>query len=269
MIGAALGAAMMGLRPVVEIMYADFMLVAMDQIVNQVANARYVSAGGWTAPLVIRTQGGHSPGSCAQHSQSLEAMIAHTPGLLVALPSTPQDAYDILRSAIQCDDPVMVLENRMLYGDRADLVLDGPIAAPGGSRFRRRGNDVTIVGWSRAAQWATAAASQLESRGVQCDVIDLRWLSPLDLDPVVESVHRTGHLVVAHEAVRTSGFGAEVVSRVYEQCFEVMKAPAIRVAAKDVPIPASPELQGAVFPNEHSVVEAVLQLRGTRERVTR
>lgn len=257
MVGAALGAAMRGCRPVVEIMFMDFSLVAMDQIVNQIANTRYVSLGGWQAPLVIRTQSGHSPGSVAQHSQCLEAFFAHVPGLRIAAPARPQDAYDMLRSAVSCDDPVILVENRMLYAEKGDVSLDGPVEPIGGSRITVPGDDVTVVAWSRTVRQAEDAARTLADEGVSVEVIDLRWLSPLDLQPVLDSVVRTGRVVVAHEAVLTGGFGAEVATRITEHCFADLERPVERVATADVPIPAAPSLQRAVIPDAQAIVDGI------------
>ncbi|MBF6604972.1 MAG: acetoin dehydrogenase [Chloroflexi bacterium] len=256
-VGAALGAAMRGRRPIIEIMYGDFIAVAMDQIINQVANTRYVSRGGWRAPLTIRTQQGNSPGACAQHSQSLEAWFAHTPGLRVGLPSNPRDAYEMLRSAIASDDPTLIMEHRLLYPDSAQFALDGPVEPIGGSRVIRDGRDVTIVAWSRMVGESLKAAQTLAERGVSAEVIDLRWLSPLDFAPVAASVHRTGRIVVAHEANVTGGFGAEIAARVADECFWDLDAPVGRVGAPDVRIPAAPVLQAVVVPAAGAVVAAV------------
>ncbi len=257
MVGAALGAAMRGCRPVLEIMYMDFTMVAMDQIVNQVANTRYVSRGGWAAPLVIRTQGGHSPGSGPQHSHAIEAFFAHTPGLRVGLPATPDDAYQMLRTAIASDDPVMIVENRMLYADKGPVDLDAPLQPLGGARTLRTGTDATVVAWSRTVSFARDAAEQLAADGLDVEVIDLRWLSPLDFDAVAASVARTGRLVVAHEANLTGGFGAEIAARAATHCFTDLRAPIQRVGTADVPVPAAPALQRAVIPEVSSIVEAV------------
>lgn len=256
-IGAALGAAMRGRRPIVEIMYGDFMAVAMDQIVNQVANTRYVSRGAWTAPLTIRTQHGYSPGACAQHSQSLEAWYAHTPGLRVGLPSNPRDAYEMLRSAIASDDPTLIFESRMLYQDKGLVAIGGPVEPIGGARVVRAGTDVTVVTWSRLVGESLAAADLAAERGQSVEVIDLRWLSPLDFTSVAESVHRTGRLVVAHEANITGGFGAEIVARAAQECFWDLDAPIQRVGAPDVRIPAAPNLQAAVIPDARWVLQAI------------
>jgi pyruvate/2-oxoglutarate/acetoin dehydrogenase E1 component len=257
MLGMALGNAMTGGRPIVEIMYADFMFVAMDQLVNQIANTRYVSEGRWTAPLVVRTQQGYSPGACAQHSQSVEAYLAHTPGLRVAAPANAGDAYQMLRTAVTVDDPVVVVEARMLYPTRGDVVLDSQIEEMGGARVVRPGSDVTIISWSSAVPTCLAAAEQLAGQGVDAEVIDMRWLNPLDHDTVSESIARTKRGIVVHEANLTAGLGAEVAARATESLFRVLQAPILRVAAPDVPMPAAPSLQAVVVPNVDRVVSTV------------
>ncbi|MFI0796639.1 alpha-ketoacid dehydrogenase subunit beta [Micromonospora rubida] len=256
-LGMALGAAMTGLRPIAEIMYADFSFVAMDQIVNQIANIHYSSAGRWKAPLVIRMQQGYSPGACAQHSHSPEAYFAHTPGLRVALPATPDDAYQMLRTAVVSDDPVVVAEARMLYPTRGPVRTDAPVEEIGGARVVRPGADVTVVAWSRMVSAALDAAGTLAEEGVDVEVIDLRWLNPLDFDTVAASVARTGRLVVAHEANLTGGFGAEIAARAAAECFADLRAPVARVAAPDVPMPAAPTLQAVVVPEASTVADAV------------
>jgi len=256
-IGSALGAAMRGMRPVVEIMYMDFILVAMDQIVNQVANTRYVSRSGWTAPLTIRTQQGYSPGACAQHSQSLEALFAHTPGLRVGLPSNPGDAYSMLRAAIMSDDPVLVIDARMLYPDSGNVELTAPVEAIGGARVTRSGSDVTIVSWSRMAKEANIAAETLSAEGIEADVVDLRWLNPLDFETVATSIAHTSRLVVAHEAGLTGGFGAEIAARAATECYWDLDGPVIRIGAPDVRVPAAPHLQKATIPTASWIVEAI------------
>jgi pyruvate/2-oxoglutarate/acetoin dehydrogenase E1 component len=247
MVGTALGAAISGLRPVVEIMYADFLLVAMDQIVNQVANARYVSRGQLVPRLTIRTQQGATPGSCAQHSQSLEALFAHIPGLRVCLPSSAGEAYAMLRSAIASDDPVMVFESRRLYPSKALVDLDAPLEAIGGSRVVLEGDDLTVACWGTAVSDVLASRSALEQQGIRPEVIDLRWLSPLDLGPVFASVERTGRLAVVHEANRTGGFGAEVVARVAEAMGPEVGTACVRIGTLDTRVPASPHLSRAVL----------------------
>ncbi len=256
-LGAAVGAAMRGYRPIVEIMFMDFTLVALDQIVNQAANVRYVSNGAFSAPLTIRTQQGVTPGSCAQHSQCLEAFFVHAPGIRVCVPATVQDAYELLRTSIACDDPALVIESRALYGTTAEVELGGPIAAIGGAVVRRPGTDVTIVSWGRMVVEALAAAEVLGGRGIDAEVVDLRWLEPLDMPAVLASVAKTTRLVIAHEAVRSGGFGGEIAARVVEQGFDLLDAPIARVGAASVPIPAAPVLQQAVIPGAASIVAAV------------
>jgi pyruvate dehydrogenase E1 component beta subunit/2-oxoisovalerate dehydrogenase E1 component len=252
MIGTALGAAVSGMRPIVEIMYADFLLVAMDQIVNQVANARYVSRGRLVPRLTIRTQQGATPGSCAQHSQSLEALFAHVPGLRVCLPSNAAEAYAMLRAAIASDDPVMVFESRRLYPTKAEVRLDEPVEAIGGSKVVAQGDDLTVACWGTTVADVLTARPLLEGDGIGCEVIDLRWLSPLDLDPVLSSVERTGRLAVVHEANRTGGFGAEVMARVAETLGPSFFA-GVRVGTLDTRVPASPLLSRAVLPTPERI----------------
>jgi pyruvate/2-oxoglutarate/acetoin dehydrogenase E1 component len=256
MLGAAVGAAMRGLRPIVEIMFADFFLVALDQLVNQAANIRYVSRGGFGCPITVRSQQAATPGACAQHSQSLEAFFAHVPGIRIGLAADGQQAYELLRAAIASDDPVVILECRALYQQRREIVLGGPVESIGGARRVRFGDDVSLVSWGRMVGEAEAAASVLAERGIEADVLDLRWLSPLDLEAVFESVGRTGRLVVAHEANLTGGFGAEIAARVAGEAFWSLDAPIERVATPDVRIPAAPRLQAALLPDASAIVAA-------------
>ena len=265
--GMALGAAMTGLRPIVEIMYVDFAFVAMDQIVNQIATAHYASNGTWKAPLVIRSQQGYSPGSCAQHSHSAEAYFAHTPGLRIAVPSTPNDVYQMLRTAVVVDDPVVVLEARQLYPGKGMVNLDSPVEQMGGSRIVAPGTDATVVTWGTMVGQALLARDQLLDQGVSVEVVDLRWLQPLDLGPAIDSVSKTGFGVVAHEANLTGGFGGEVVTRITHDAFDALRAPMIRVGAPDVHMPAAPALQAAVVPTHEDIVSAVLAARSGSARV--
>jgi 2-oxoisovalerate dehydrogenase E1 component len=261
-LGAAVGASMEGLRPVAEIMWADFLLVALDQLVNQAANVRYLSSGRLSAPLVVRCQQGVTPGSCAQHSQSLEALLAHIPGLRVGLPATPQDAYSMLRAAIADPDPVVLIESRALYNDKGVVDLELLPEAIGGARTVREGGDVSIVSWGRMVHRAEAAARELAERGIEADVIDLRWLAPLDMEAVSRSVAKTSRVVVVHEANQTGGFGGELVSRIVEASFEDLDAPPIRLATPDVRFPAAPILQDALLPSADAIVAAAAKLAG-------
>lgn len=256
MIGSALGASFGGMRPIVEIMYGDFLLVAMDQIVNQVANARYVSDGRQQAQLVIRTQHGSTPGACAQHSQSLEALFSHIPGLRVALPSTPDDAYQILRTAIASDDPVLVMESRRLYPTKGEVHLGSPVHGIGGAAVRRPGSDVTVVTWGTTVQAGLDAALELANEGIDAEVIDLRWAAPLDLPTILESVSKTHHLVVAHEANVTGGLGGEIVASVLEHLGSELRR-AHRVGTPDLRIPASAHLSSAILPSASRIADGV------------
>ncbi len=255
-LGAAVGAAMRGRRPIVEIMFADFFFVALDQLVNQAANIRYVSKGGFTCPITVRSQQAAVPGACAQHAQSVEAVFAQCPGLRVGLPSNAQDAYEMLRAAIVSDDPVVVLESRALYQIADPFTPDGAVEAIGGARVVREGDGVTIVSWGRMVREALAAAAALAERGLEAEVVDLRWLSPLDLETVFRSVEKTARLVIAHEANLTGGFGAEVAARVAGERFWALDAPIERVATPDVRIPAAPALQRAVLPSAETIAAA-------------
>jgi pyruvate/2-oxoglutarate/acetoin dehydrogenase E1 component len=259
-LGSAVGAALVGLRPIVEVMWADFSLVALDQLVNQAANVRYVSRGRLTAPITVRTQQGTGPGACAQHSQSLEALFAHIPGLQVCMPATVQDAYDLLLAGIYSDDPTIVIENRGFYHKLSqELVSAGDIQPVGGARLRRSGEDLTIATWGAMQYRVLEAAEQLDTLGIRAEVIDMRWLRPLDTASVRESVARTGRLMVVHEAHRFMGLGAEIVADVVESGV-ALKAPPSRVGVPDVRIPAAPTLLDAVLP---SVAGIVAQARRT------
>jgi pyruvate/2-oxoglutarate/acetoin dehydrogenase E1 component len=256
-LGSAVGAAMLGRRPIVEIMWVDFSLVAFDQIVNQLANVRYVSRGELTAPVVIRTQQGCAPGACAQHSQSLEAFFLHVPGLRVAMPWTAQDAYDLLVAAVHSDDPVIVIENRTLYSaGKQEVVLGGPVPSIGGLRVRREGSDATLVTWGAITARALAAAAALAEQGVSVEVLELPWLNPFPTDEVVASVRRTGRLAVLHEANVTGGFGAEVVARVAGLGVS-LRAPALRLGLPDTRVPAAPSLLAGLLPDADRVTEAI------------
>jgi acetoin:2,6-dichlorophenolindophenol oxidoreductase subunit beta len=248
--GAAIGAAQAGLRPVVEIMFIDFITLALDQLVNQAAKAHFMSGGQLTVPLVLRTQGGAGSRSGAQHSQSLEAWLSHVPGLMVVMPSNAADAAGLLASAIDDPGPVVFVENNSLYFRREPELADntGPVPI-GSARTVRRGNDLTIVATSRMVGEATRAAERLASEGVQAEVIDPRTLVPLDIDTIAASVRRTGRAVVAHEAVTTGGFGAELTARIQQEAFDCLQAPIQRVGAPFEPVPVSPPLEDDYRPD--------------------
>jgi acetoin:2,6-dichlorophenolindophenol oxidoreductase subunit beta len=260
--GVAIGAAQSGLRPVVEIMFVDFVTLALDQLVNQAAKAHFMSGGQLTVPLVLRTQGGAGQRGGAQHSQSVEAWLTHVPGLKVSMPSTAADAAGLLASAIADPNPVVFVENKALYFRREDA--PGEDVPLGRARVVRPGRDVTVVATSRLVHEALAAAEELVSAGVEVEVIDPRTLVPLDLDTILASLSRTHRLVVAHEAVRHGGFGAELAAQVQAASFDELDAPIQRVGAPFAPVPFSPPLEDAYVPGRADVVEAVRAVLGLR-----
>lgn len=264
-LGSAIGASMMGMRPVVEIMWSDFMFVAFDQVINQAANVRYLSRGEVTAPLTIRTQQGMSAGACAQHSQSVEAILLHVPGIRVAMPSNPQDAYSILRTAIGHDDPTVVIENRTLYhGDKGQVDPSKYRENAFSARVVRPGRDLTVVTWGAMVHEAREASSILETLGIDIEIIDARWLSPFDFDTVLDSVSRTGRLAVIHEATRTAGFAAEVILGVQERHAPLTHVP-LRITTPDARVPAAPSLMAELRPSSVSIARAITRyLEGIR-----
>jgi 2-oxoisovalerate dehydrogenase E1 component len=260
-LGSAVGAALMGMKPIVEIMWGDFMLVALDQIINQAANVRYITGGQSGAPIVVRTQQGATPGSCAQHSQCLEALLAHIPGLRIAIPSTPQDAYSLLRAATACPDPCIVYEARGLYQTTGEVDFTDAIEPIGKSRLHKPGRDAVIVTWGTMVLVALEAAKQLGEEGVDVGVLDLRWLCPLDDDGLRAAVSSaSGKVIVLHEANRTGGFGAEVVARLHEFFKHDLALNIARVATPDMRIPASPILLRALLPTAAKVVDETRRL---------
>lgn len=254
-VGLALGAAMKGLRPVVEVMFADFLPVCMDQIVNQIAKTRFMFGGQFTAPLVIRAPGGAGLNAGPQHSQSLEAWFAHVPGLKVVMPATPYDAKGLLKSAIRDDDPVLFLEHKALYAMSGKIPEEEFLVPLGKADIRRTGSDVTIVTASRMVQQTLDAAEMLAAQGTDAEVIDLRSLTPLDKDTIFQSVEKTSRLVIAHEAVKAFGIGAEIAAMVSEEMIDVLDAPVVRVGAPFSPVPFSQESD--YLPNASDVVRAV------------
>jgi len=256
-IGSALGAAMTGIRTVAEIMYVDFTTCAMDQIVNQVAKMRYMSGGKAKIPLVIRTQGGGGRGNAAQHSQSLEALFLHIPGLKIVMPSTPYDARGLLKTAIRDDNPVMFIEHKLLYATKG-FIPDGEFLIPfGQADVKRKGKDVTVIAISYMVTKALRAAERLAEEGVDVEVIDLRTLVPLDLETLLQSVRKTNRVVIVHEGCRRGGIGAEIACNIMEEAFDFLDTPIQRVGALNVPIPYSEPLENAVIPSEEEIATAV------------
>jgi len=260
LIGAAVGAAMTGSRPVAELMYIDFAGLTMDQVANQAAKSRYMFGGQIGVPMVLRTQGGTGRSAAAQHSQSLEAWFTHVPGLRVAMPATVNDAYHLLRRALTCPDPVIFIEHKGLYVRKGLLDVDEPDGEWGKAVVRREGSDLTIVAYSKMVHEALAAADQLAEAGVAAEVIDLRTLNPLDDQTVIASVTRTGRAMVVSEAPMTGGFAAEISARISERCFDYLEEPVLRVAGEDIPIPLSPGLERAAVPSPQLIAEVALWL---------
>jgi pyruvate dehydrogenase E1 component beta subunit len=254
--GVAVGAAQAGLRPVVEIMFIDFITLALDQLVNQAAKAHFMSGGQLSVPLVLRTQGGCGQRSGAQHSQSLEAWLAHVPGLKVVMPSSAADAAGLLASAIEDPNPVVVVENKALYFRRETVPeVPEPIAL-GRAHTVRPGEHLTIVATSRLVGDALEAADRLAAEGVEAEVIDPRTLVPLDIETIAASVRRTGRAVVAHEAVTVGGIGAEITAQLQDAAFDFLEAPIQRVGAPFMPVPVSPPSEDAYRPGAEEVYAA-------------
>lgn len=262
-LGSAVGAALAGAKPIVEIMWADFIFVALDQLINQAANIRYITGGKSSVPLVVRTQQGATPGSCAQHSQSIEAFIAHMPGIKVALAATPHDAYTLLRAAAADPDPCVVIEARGLYPVKGLVEIAAAPEPAGKARVHREGKDLAIVTWGTMVGPSIEAAEQLTASGCDTAVLDLRWLSPLDEKALMDVVKAAGgRVLVVHEAVKTGGFGAEIVAKLHELLAGEMPLSIRRVTSPDTRIPAAPSLQAALIPNVETIIAAAADLTG-------
>jgi pyruvate dehydrogenase E1 component beta subunit len=260
--GLGLGAAMTGMRPVVDIMFGDFLTLIMDQVANQAAKIHYMSGGTMKAPLTIRTTLGATRRSAAQHSQSLHAWVAHVPGLKVCLPSTPADAKGLLKSAIRDDNPVVIFEDKMMYTVKG-LVPDGEHIVPIGlADVKREGEDLTIIATSSMVQVALLAADELERDGVSVEVVDPRTIAPLDRATLVQSAQKTGRVIVMDEGHKSYGASAELAAVIAEDAFWHLDAPVMRLAAMDVPIPFSPVLEDETVPTPERVVAAALSLLG-------
>jgi pyruvate dehydrogenase E1 component beta subunit len=255
--GVAVGAAFIGLRPIAEMMTFNFSILALDQIVNHAAKYRYMSAGQIRCPMVMRGPSGAAAQVAAQHSQALESWYAHVPGLVVVMPSTPKDAKGLLKSAIRDDNPVIFMENEVLYNLKGEVPDEEYHIPLGLSDVKRPGGDVTLVAWSRSVVTCLAAAELLAKEGVEAEVVDPRTLRPLDDEPIFESVRKTGRCVVVEEGWTMAGFGAEISDRVQRECFDMLDAPVVRVTAADVPMPYSKMLEKAYLPQPEKIVDAV------------
>ena len=258
--GLGVGAAMAGMRPVVEMMYLDFIGVCLDQLLNQAAKMPFMTGGAATMGLTVRTQFGAGRSSGSQHSQSLEALLAHIPGLTVVMPSTPADTYGLLRAAIQDPNPVVFIENRLLYGMKGPRPAADHIVPIGKSLVVRPGTDLTLVSVSRMVHESIAAAEAVAGDGISVEVIDLRTVAPLDLVPVLDSVHKTSRLLIAHEAVMPFGIGAEIAATVAREAFWDLDAPIERVGALATPPPYAPGLEAAWLPDRNTIEAAIRRL---------
>ncbi|MEM0937429.1 MAG: pyruvate dehydrogenase complex E1 component subunit beta [Pseudomonadota bacterium] len=259
-VGAAVGAAMAGMRPVAELMYVDFLGMTMDQLCNQAAKIRYMFGGQIGVPMVLRTQGGTGRSAGAQHSQSLEAYVMHTPGLRLAMPATVHDAYHLLRQSLRQPDPVVFIEHKGLYATEAEVDLSRPAPDWGRAAILREGEDLAIVSYSRQVHHALAAAEALSQRGVEASVIDLRTLNPLDFETVRAAVEIVGRAMVVSEGPMTAGVAAELAARISEECFDYLEDPVVRVAGEDIPISVSVALERASVPTAELVLRTAQRL---------
>lgn len=260
--GMATGAALCGLRPVLEIMFIDFATLSIDCLVNQSAKYRYMSGGQLSVPMVVRTQAGAAGGAAAQHSQSLEAWFTHVPGLVVVTPSSPIEAYGLLKSAIRLGDPVLFIEHKRLYAMKEALDVDTELPQIGKARVARTGNDVTVIAYSAMVRNALEAAEELARSDISVEVIDLRTLVPLDMATIAASISKTHRVVIAHEAVQNGGVGAEISARIGSELFDELDVPVTRVACPFSPIPFAPELEKALLPGTPDIVRAVREWFG-------
>ena len=261
-VGLGIGAAVTGLRPVVDVMFMNFMFVAMDQIANQAAKLKYMFGGKATLPLTITTSAGAGLSAAAQHSQSLEAMLCHIPGLKVVMPSNPYDAKGLLVACIRDNNPTVYVKNKRLLGLKGEVPEDLYEVPIGVANIVRPGSSVTVVTYGRMVQESLKAAEELAGEGVDCEVIDLRTVQPLDIDAVTTSARKTGNIVVVHEAVRFGGLGAEIASQVQEQAFDYLDAPVGRVGAPFTPVPFSPTLEAEYVPNADRITEGIRETLG-------
>ena len=261
-VGMSIGAALTGMRPIAEIMFGDFSLLATDQLFNQAAKIRYMTGGQCTVPLTMRTTMGAGRSSAAQHSQSFHAIYAHIPGLKVVVPSCPRDAKGLLKSAIRDDNTVIVFEDKMMYNDIGPVPDEDDFTIPlGVAEVKRVGSDVSLIGTSSMVGVCLDAAEQLDAAGISAEVVDPRTLAPLDKDTLVESARKTGYAVVVDEGVRRYGATGEIASTISEEAFDYLDAPVMRVAAADLPVPFSPPLEMPAIPTPERVVEVVQSIR--------
>jgi pyruvate dehydrogenase E1 component beta subunit len=258
--GMGVGAALVGCRPVVEILFVDFAMLAMDQIVNQAAKFAFISGGQAKVPLVVRTQGGAGNGLAAQHSQSLEALFYHVPGLKVVMPSTPRDACGLLKAAIRDDHPVVFIEHKLLYMTQGPVPDEEYVIPLGEAEVKRAGSDVTLISWSLMTLKCLEAAAVLAGEGVSVEVVDLRTLTPLDKETVLNSARKTGRVAVVHEAVKRGGVGGDIAAMLMEEAYDDLDGPVLRIAGRNTPIPYNLNIERACVPSVEDIVAGVLSL---------
>jgi pyruvate dehydrogenase E1 component beta subunit len=258
--GMAVGAALIGCRPVVEILFIDFAMLVMDQIVNQAAKYHFISGGQGRVPMVLRTQGGAGNGLAAQHSQSLEALFYHIPGLKVVMPATPSDACGLLKSAIRDEDPVIFIEHKLLYMTKGELPEDEVLVPLGKADIKKPGRDLTLITYSRMTLTCLEAAAALEKEGISVEVVDLRSLVPLDKQTILESARRTGKVIVVHEAPRRGGVGGDIAAMIMEAAYDDLDGPVMRIAGRNTPIPYNLNIEKVCVPSVEDVIAGVLKL---------
>jgi pyruvate dehydrogenase E1 component beta subunit len=258
--GAAVGAALVGMRPIVEILFVDFTALVMDQLINQAAKYEFMSGGQGKVPMVLRTQGGAGNGLAGQHSQSLEALYYHIPGLKLVMPSTPYDAKGLLKAAIRDDNPVIFLEHKLLYLTTGEVPEEEYIIRLGQAEIKRAGEDITVVTYSYMTLKCLEAAEALAQEGISVEVVDLRTLTPLDKSTILDSVEKTGKAIVVNEAVKRGGVGGDIAAMIMEEAYDDLDAPVMRIAGKNTTIPYNLELEKACTPSVEEIVEGILEL---------
>jgi pyruvate dehydrogenase E1 component beta subunit len=258
--GAAVGAALVGTRPIVEILFGDFTTLAMDQLINQAAKYEFMSGGQGKVPMVLRTQGGVGNGLAGQHSQSLEALFYHIPGLKVVMPATPYDAKGLLKSAIRDDDPVVFIEHKLLYLTKGEVPQDEYVTPLGRAEVKKEGSDVTLITYSFMTLKCLEAAKALESEGISVEVVDLRTLSPLDKQTILASVAKTGRAIVVHEAIKRGGIGGDIAAMLMEEAYDDLDSPVKRLCGRNTTIPYNLGLEKACVPSLENIIESVLEI---------
>jgi len=258
--GCGVGAALVGTRPVVEILFVDFTGLVMDQIINQAAKYEFMSGGQGKVPMVLRTQGGAGNGLAGQHSQSLEALFYHIPGLKVVMPATPYDAKGLLKASIRDDHPIIFIEHKLLYMTKGEVPEDDYIVPLGQADIKRAGNDITLVTYSYMTLKCLEAAEALAKEGISVEVVDLRTLTPLDKDTILESVEKTGRAIVVHEAVKRGGIGGDIASMIMEEAYDDLDGPVVRICGKNTTIPYNLELEKVCVPSTKDIIEGILEM---------